>query len=156
MSEENVDEVVTIAILSNEDESVRTITNEFEQSNTCWPHLVQVFLEQLQGLGYRFACDPEEMAGVLDEYHMQKFWEKENTENPPVEEIKKEEPKQEYVGYPYTGTLLYDGEDGGKELVVVKFIASKYGEVVYSHCPHWRIGETSAEWNEDSFVRINK
>ena len=153
MSEENVDEVVTIAILSNADESIRTITNEYDVTDTCWPHLVQVFLEQLQGLGYCFACDPDEMAGVLDEYNQKKFCEKENS---PVEEVKKEAPMQEYTGYPYTGTLLYDGEDGGKELVVVKFIAPKYGEVVYSHCPHWRIGETSAEWNEDAFVRINK
>jgi hypothetical protein len=140
-----VDEVVTIAVMSNGDESIRTITNEYECTDTCWPHLVQVFLEQLQGLGYVFKATPEEMAGVLEDFHQDLVCSECNgcdEEKTPVVEKKK---------YPYTGVFKNSSETS-----VVMFTSKNSGKCIYTEGHDNYIGEYSTQWDEDSFTKVSK
>lgn len=149
MSDE-IDEVVTIAIMSNGDESIRTITNEYEQSDTCWPHLVEVFLEQLQGLGYSFVSTPDKMAEVLNEFHDRCVHEKYAcNEAPPVVEEKNAFIEEGSKEYPYTGVYKRDGS-----YVLVEFIAPMTGKCIYSTAGS--TGEYSTNWAEEDFEKVSK
>ena len=143
---EDIDEVVTIAVMSNGDESIRTITNEYEQSNTCWPHLVEVFLEQLQGLGYKFFATPEEMVDVLEEYHQDLMCAGcsgcEEEKEPVVEEKK----------YPYTGMLK--NADG---ITIVEFTRNSAGKVIFTSGHVGNLtGQFSENWDESLFEKVSK
>ena len=144
---EDIDEVVTIAVMSNGDESIRTITNEYEQSNTCWPHLVEVFLEQLQGLGYKFFATPEEMVDVLEEYHQDCVCAECNSCD--------EEEKEPVVGeqkYPYTG--VFNRESG---ITIVRFTSPNTGTCLYTEGhPRNTLGEYSQNWAEEDFEKVSK
>lgn len=142
---EEIDEVVTIAVMSNGDESIRTITNEYEQSDTCWPHLVEVFLEQLQGLGYKFFATPEEMVDVLEEYHQELIC----AECGGCEE---EAPTVEEKKYPYTGII--QNKDG---ITIVEFTSKNTGKCVYTtgHEGNF-MGQTSDLWDETLFEKVSK
>ena len=144
---EDIDEVVTIAVMSNGDESIRTITNEYECTDTCWPHLVQVFLEQLQGLGYCFAANPDEMANVLADFHQECACAECNgcdeEEKAPVVEEKK---------YPYTGVLKNKAG-----ITIVEFTGNSTGKCVYTagHEGNF-IGAVSNIWDEPLFEKVSK
>ena len=143
---EDIDEVVTIAVMSNGDESIRTITNEYECTDTCWPHLVQVFLEQLQGLGYCFAANPDEMANVLADFHQDCVCAECNgcdEEKAPVVEEKK---------YPYTGVSHHSG--GG--VTIVEFISPNTGTCIYAEGNGNYSGEYSVNWDESLFTKVSK
>ena len=147
---EDIDEVVTIAVMSNGDESIRTITNEYEQSNTCWPHLVEVFLEQLQGLGYKFFATPEEMVDVLEEYHQDLMCAEcsgceEDDEGYPVE-VPKEERK-----YPYTGVAKDE-----RGTTVVRFVSPKTGTCIYKEGNDNFVDEYAENWAEEIFQKVSK
>lgn len=140
-----VDELVTIAVMSNGDESIRTITNEYECTDTCWPHLVQVFLEQLQGLGYVFKATPEEMAGVLEDFHQDLMCAECNgceEEKASVVEEKK---------YPYTGFVK---DHNG--LTVVQFTKPKTGKCLYTEGHNNTVGEVCDCWAEEDFEKVSK
>lgn len=143
MSDE-IDEVVTISIKSNRDESIRTITNEYDVSDTCWPHLVEVFLEQLQGLGYKFVATPEEMVDVLEEFHQDIVCSECSgcEDEKPVTEA----PEQEY---PYVG--MYIGENG---VTIVQFEASRTGKCIFTYGHRNTTNEYSTNWAEEEFVRL--
>ena len=143
---EDIDEVVTIAVMSNGDESIRTITNEYDCTDTCWPHLVQVFLEQLQGLGYCFAANPDEMANVLADFHQECAC----AECSGCEEEK--EPVVEEKKYPYTG--VFTKENG---VTVVRFASHNTGTCLYTEGhPRNKLGEYSENWAEDEFEKVSK
>ena len=139
---EDIDEVVTIAVMSNGDESIRTITNEYECTDTCWPHLVQVFLEQLQGLGYKFYATPVEMVDVLEEFHQDCVCAEcngcEELEEKPVVEEKK---------YPYTGFIK-----DHRGLTVVQFTKPKTGRCLFTEGHNNTVGEVCDCWAEEDFV----
>lgn len=104
MNEEN--EKISITVADTRGSCTRIVTDEYEVSDTCWPHLVEVFLEQLQGLGYSFVSTPDKMAEVLNEFHDRCVHEKYacKEEAPVVEE------KNTFIGggikeYPYTGDV---------------------------------------------------
>ena len=143
---EDIDEVVTIAVMSNGDESIRTITNEYECTDTCWPHLVQVFLEQLQGLGYCFAANPDEMANVLADFHQDCVCAECNgcdEDKEPVVEEKK---------YPYIGMLKNKAG-----ITVVEFTGDSKGRCVYTDGHEGNfIGQTSDMWEESMFEKVSK
>ena len=144
---EDIDEVVTIAVMSNGDESIRTITNEYECTDTCWPHLVQVFLEQLQGLGYCFAANPDEMANVLADFHQECACAEcngcdEEEKAPDVEEKK----------YPYTGMLK--NADG---ITIVEFTRNSAGKVIFTSGHVGNLtGQFSENWDESLFEKVSK
>lgn len=138
------DEVVTILVMDNQgNSSIRKITDAFDTSDTAWPHLVEVFMEQLQGLGYGFISTPGEMADVLNEFHQQCIHEKydHKEENPVVEEKK----------YPYTG--MYTDKDG---ITLVTFDSPKHGRCIFSNRYLSTTGRISNEWNEDTFTKVSK
>lgn len=147
MSEE-IDEVVTIAVMSNSDESIRTITNEYEQSDTCWPHLVEVFLEQLQGLGYKFSATPEEMVDVLEGYHQELMCAE-------CEACDEEKPVVEEKKYPYTGIL-----EVPEGVTIVEFTAPSIGTVKYTtiESADYKdyIGKEYHLWAEEKFKKVSK
>lgn len=139
---EDIDEVVTIAVMSNGDESIRTVTNEYECTDTCWPHLVEVFLEQLQGLGYKFFATPEEMVDVLEDFHQDLMCAEcngcdEEDKGPVVEEKK----------YPYTGFVK-----DHKGLTVVQFMKPKTGKCLFTEGHDNTVGEVCDCWAEEDFV----
>lgn len=160
MSDE-IDEVVTIAVMSNGDESIRTITNEYEQSNTCWPHLVEVFLEQLQGLGYKFFATPEEMVDVLEEYHQElvcaecggcdeeKPISKDNTH---IGDRIPDFPRDPMKKYPYTGMIK-----NKYGITIVEFTDHNIGKCVYTTGHEGNImGQVSSFWDETLFEKVSK
>lgn len=150
MNDEN--EKISITVADTRGSCTRIITDEYEVSDTCWPHLVEVFLEQLQGLGYKFFATPEEMVDVLEEYHQELMCAE--CGDCVDDEVVTHPDKS--GKYPYTGSLVYDKDGGGKALVVVKFTAPKYGEVIYANSPDWRIGDVDSEWCEESFTKVSK
>lgn len=141
MSEE-IDEVVTIAVMSNGDESIRTITNEYEQSDTCWPHLVEVFLEQLQGLGYKFFATPEEMVGSLEEYHQELMCAE-------CKGCEEERPTVEEKKYPYIARHKVDTSHK------IVFIAPRTGYTI-SSSEKRDINGFSQNWAEENFEKVSK
>ena len=151
-------EKISITVADTRGSCTRIITDEYEVSDTCWPHLVEVFLEQLQGLGYGFVSTPEEMADVLEEYHQElvcaecggcdeeKPISKDNTRigdripNIPPDPMKK---------YPYTGVHKRDGS-----YVLVEFTAPNTGKCIYSTAGS--TGEYSTNWAEEDFEKVSK
>lgn len=135
-------EVVTIAVSDNAGgKCVRAVTDEFNSMDTCWPNLVQVFLEQLQGLGYSFVVPTEELAGVLDKYHHGACMKKHK------EDFKEEEPKQEGK-YPYAGVTW-----SGRDYVVVRFTEPNTGVVISSN--EHQTGYYSKRWYEGAFKKVD-
>ena len=142
---EEIDEVVTIAVMSNGDESIRTITNEHEQSDTCWPHLVEVFLEQLQGLGYKFFATPEEMVDVLEDFHQELVCAE-------CDGCVEDKPAAEEKKYPYTGII--QNKDG---VTIVEFISKNTGKCIYTIGHEGNVaGQISNNWDETLFEKVSK
>lgn len=138
------DEVVTILVMDNQgNNSIRKITDAFDTSDTAWPHLVEVFLEQLQGLGYGFISTPGEMADVLNEFHQQCIHEKydHKEENPVVEKMK----------YPYIGVCADE-----KGVTLVEFTNKDTGTCIYTKGHHNTIGEYCKNWAEENFEKVSK
>lgn len=133
-------EKVTIKIESNCGDSVRIVTDEYDVSNTCWPHLVEVFLEQLQGLGYKFVATPEEMVDVLEEFHQELM----SAECGGCEE---EKPVVEENKYPYNASFTENGK-----MFVVRFTEPNKGSVIMSSMSERPMGYYSFEWAEEDFV----
>jgi len=138
-------EKISITVADTRGSCTRIITDEYEVSDTCWPHLVEVFLEQLQGLGYGFVSTPEEMADVLEEYHQELIRAK-------CEACEVEEPAVEEKKYPYYGETHNAGGMGN--FLVVKFTAPEEGEVVYSEGSCYKIGDIRSDWNEAGFNKV--
>ena len=144
-------EKVTIAVTNGAGVSTRTISDEYDVKATCWPNLVQVFLEQLQGLGYKFSATPDEMADVLDEYNQEIMCaecdgcEEDDSymSGPSAVEEKK---------YPYTGVC--NKENG---ITIVRFTNHNTGVCCYTEGhPLNRNGEYSENWAEEEFEKVSK
>ena len=138
-------EKVTIAVMSNGDGSIRTVTNEYECTDTCWPHLVEVFLEQLQGLGYKFFATPEEMVDVLEDFHQDLLCAECNgcdEEDVPAVEEKK---------YPYTGVAKDE-----RGTTVVRFVSPKTGTCIYKEGNDNFVDEYAENWAEEIFQKVSK
>ena len=138
-------EKISITVADTRGSCTRIITDEYEVSDTCWPHLVEVFLEQLQGLGYGFVSTPEEMADVLEEYHQELIC----AECGGCEE---EAPTVEEKKYPYTGII--QNKDG---ITIVEFTSKNTGKCVYTtgHEGNF-MGQTSDLWDETLFEKVSK
>ena len=146
MNEEN--EKVTIDITNGAGISTRTITDEWNATDTCWPHLVEVFLEQLQGLGYKFAATPEEMVDVLEDYHQELLCAE-------CDDYKEEKPAVEEKKYPYIGIL-----EVPEGVTIVEFTAPSIGTVKYTSIESADykdlIGREYASWAEEKFKKVSK
>ena len=143
-------EKVTIAVTNEVGVSTRTISDEYDVKATCWPNLVQVFLEQLQGLGYKFSATPDEMADVLDEYNQEIMCAEcdgceEDDEGYPVE-VPKEERK-----YPYTGVAKDE-----RGTTVVRFVSPKTGTCIYKEGNDNFVDEYAENWAEEIFQKVSK
>ena len=134
-------EKVTIAITNGVGVSTRTITDEYDCAATAWPHLVQVFLEQLQGLGYKFYATPVEMVDVLEEFHQDCVCAECND----CDEDK--EPVVEERKYPYTGFVK-----DHRGLTVVQFTKPKTGRCLFTEGHNNTVGEVCDCWAEEDFV----
>ena len=143
MNEDN--EKVTIAVTNGAGVSTRTISDEYDVKATCWPNLVQVFLEQLQGLGYKFSATPDEMADVLDEYNQEIMCSECNgcdEEDVPAVEEKK---------YPYTGVAKNE-----RGTTVVRFVSPKTGTCIYTEGNDNFVNEYADNWYEEGFTKVSK
>lgn len=135
-------EKVTIGITNGVGISTRTVTDEYDVANTCWPHLVEVFLEQLQGLGYKFYATPEEMVDVLEEFHQELVC----AECGGCEE---EKPVVEEKKYPYIARHKVDTSHK------IVFIAPRTGYTI-SSSEKQDINGFSQNWAEENFEKVSK
>jgi len=142
MNEEN--ERVVITVVDKHGVSTRIVTDEAFAEDTAWPHLVEVFLEQLQGLGYKFFATPAEMVDVLEEFHQDLVCSECNgcdEEKTSVEEKK----------YPYTGVAKDE-----RGTTVVRFVSPKTGTCIYKEGNDNFVDEYAENWAEDIFQKVSK
>ena len=135
-------EKISITVADTRGSCTRIITDEYEVSDTCWPHLVEVFLEQLQGLGYAFVSTPEEMAGVLEEYHQELICAK-------CDGCDEEKPVVEEKRYPYIARHKVDTSHK------IVFIAPRTGYTI-SSSEKRDINGFSQNWAEENFEKVSK
>lgn len=137
-------EKVSITVADTRGSTTRIVTDEAFAEDTAWPHLVEVFLEQLQGLGYKFFATPEEMVDVLEEFHQDLMCVECNgcdEEKAPVVEEKK---------YPYIG--MFTNEPSAAKVL---FTAPQTGYVIESN-GSYQIGYFTEGWVESSFTKVSK
>jgi len=143
------DEKVTITVADTQGASTRIVTDESFAEDTCWPHLVEVFLEQLQGLGYKFFTTPEEMVDVLEKFH-QDLMCAECSGCEEVVEVAKNAAPVEEKKYPYLGAF-----SAKPSVVKVLFTEPQTGYVVESD-GSYHTGYFTAGWVESNFTKVSK
>lgn len=153
-------EKISITVADTRGSCTRIITDEYEVSDTCWPHLVEVFLEQLQGLGYKFLATPEEMADVLAEYHQELVCaecggcddEYASEDRTIVGDRVPDIPPDPINKYPYTGMIK--NKDG---ITIVEFTGHNIGKCVYTRGHEGNlVGQISDLWDETLFEKVSK
>lgn len=140
-------EKVTILVMDNHGgSSIRVITDEHDVNDTKWPNLVQVFLEELQGIGYKFEATPEEMVDVLEEFHQDIMRAECNGCDEPIVEAQEQASNK----YPYVG--YYSGEGG---ITIVHFVSPGTGTCMFTTHKRNSTGELASNWAEEDFKKVS-
>ena len=137
-------EKVSITVADTRGSATRILTDEYNVDDTKWPNLVQVFLEQLQGVGYKFEASPVEMVDALEEFSQDVMCAECSgcEDEKPVTEASKQE-------YPYVG--MYTGENG---VTIVQFEKPLTGKCIFTYGHRNTTNEYSTNWAEEEFVRL--
>jgi hypothetical protein len=136
-------EKVSITVIDTRGSATRIVTDEYDVNNTKWPHLVQVFLEQLQGLGYSFNQTPANMAEILADINADAF--DDEGEYPEVVEESGQK-------YPYYG--VHQDADG---ITLVHFTTKDTGECVFTKGHKYnKLGAYCDNWAECLFTKVRE